>query len=176
MYYQVIHDHVGAFALSLDDLREPSRAPPFKIHTFGAPAHRPPIRCAPTHATFMRDEFKELKRVGLIRSDETPWAAACFCVPKPNSLKFRVVIDYRLLNMITIRDSHPLPHARDIIMKLRLFLFFLKMDLKSGFHQQSLNPDSQPKSGVCTQDDLVVWSRLPFGVRNGPPAFQRGMT
>lgn len=81
----------------------------------------------------MREEFKELKRVGLIRDEATPWASPCFCVPKPRSEKLRVVIDYRMLNLLTIRDSYPIPHARDLFMKLRSFKFFFKLDLKSGF-------------------------------------------
>ena len=50
-----------------------------------------------------------------------------------------------------------------------------KLDLKSGFWQVPLAPASIPYTGVCTPDDLFVWERLPFGVRNGPPAFQRNM-
>ena len=42
--YQAIHDHLDAFALALEDLREPAQVAPFGIHTFGAPVCRPPIR------------------------------------------------------------------------------------------------------------------------------------
>ena len=38
-----------------------------------------------------------------------------------------------------------------------------------------LHPDSVDYTGVCTDNNLFVWSRLPFGVRNGPPHFQRTM-
>jgi hypothetical protein len=31
-------------------------------------------------------------------------------------------------------------------------------------------------TGVCTGDTLFTWDRMPFGVRNGPPCFQRGIT
>ena len=133
MYFQVIHDHVHAFALSLDDLKQPCKAQPFKINTFGAPCYRPPIRCSPTHMQHMRAEFEELKRVGLVCSEATPWASPCFCVPKPRSDKLRIVIDFRPLNLQTIRDSHPIPHARDVIQKLRKCKVYLKLDLKSGF-------------------------------------------
>ena len=36
-------------------------------------------------------------------------------------------------------------------------------------------PDHQQFTGVCTPDQLFTWNRLPFGVRNGPPHFQRTM-
>ncbi len=38
-----------------------------------------------------------------------------------------------------------------------------------------MDPSSIPLTGVCTLEDLLVWLRLPFGVRNGPPAFQRAI-
>lgn len=175
LYFQVLHDHVHAFALSMDDLAQPSKAAPFRIHTFGAPSYRLPIRSSPTHTQHMREKFKELKRVGLVRSQSTPWASPCFCVPKPRSTKLRIVIDFRPLNLQTIRDSHPIPHARDIIQKLRACKVYMKLDLKSGFWQLPMHNDSVPMTGVCTVEDLLVWLRLPFGVRNGPPAFQRAI-
>ena len=45
----------------------------------------------------------------------------------------------------------------------------------SGFWQMAVEPASQPKTGVCTPDTLFYWTRLPFGVRNGPAAFQRAI-
>jgi hypothetical protein len=133
LYFQVVHDHVHAFALTMDDLKLPCKAKPFKINTFGAPCYRAPIRCSPTHMAHMREEFTELKRVGLVRSESTPWASPCFCVPKPRSTKLRIVIDFRPLNLQTVRDSHPIPHARDVIQKLRKCKVYMKLDLKSGF-------------------------------------------
>ncbi len=119
----------------------------------------------------MREEFQELKRVGLVRSEATPWASPCFCVPKPRSDKLHIVIEFHPLNLQTIRDSHPIPHARDVIQKLGNCKVYLKLDLKSGFWQLPMDPSSIPLTGVCTLEDLLVWLRLPVGVRNGPPAF-----
>ncbi len=58
LYYQAVHDHVGAFALGLEDLKEPARVPPFEIRTFVPPAHRPPIRAPPEHAAFIASEVR----------------------------------------------------------------------------------------------------------------------
>jgi hypothetical protein len=54
-YFQAIHDHVGAFALDMQDLATPAHTPPFEIHTFGPPSHKPPIRLSPPHAKVMRE-------------------------------------------------------------------------------------------------------------------------
>jgi hypothetical protein len=47
------------------------------------------------------------------------------------------------------------------------------MDLLSGFYQISIEEDSQDRTGVTTTRTLFTWRRMPFGVRNGPPCFQR---
>lgn len=114
----MVHDHVEAFALELDDLRTPARVRPFQIKTFGPPAARPPIRTAPAHASFIRTEVAALRQAGLVRTEATPWAAPCFAVPKPRSEKLRLVTDYRPLNAQTVRDSHPIPHIKDVLHKV----------------------------------------------------------
>ncbi len=86
-----------------------------------------------------------------------------------------MVIDYLLLNAQTRRDSHPIPNIKDVVQKVGQHATFSKLDLKSGFWQIPLDEASIPCTGVCTPEELFVWTRLPFGVRNGPPAFQRAM-
>lgn len=115
--------------------------------------------------------MKELTDHNLITHEETPWAAPCFLVPKPNSTKLRMVIDYRLLNLQTVRDSHPLPNLKDVIILVAQFLYFCIADLISGFWQTLMEAISKLFTGVCTGDTLFTWDRMPFGVRNGPPCF-----
>jgi hypothetical protein len=132
-YFQVLHDNIEVFALGLEDISTPANIPPFKIRTFGPPRYKPPIRCSPNHAKEIRKQVKELTDHKLITHEETAWASPCFLVPKPNSDKLRMVIDYRLLNMQTVRDSHPLPHLRDVLLKVAQFAIYCKADLISGF-------------------------------------------
>ena len=119
----------------------------------------------------MRDEIAQHEKHGLILKGPTPWASPCFTVPKPRSTKLRTVIDYRPLNLQTRRDSHPIPHTRDILVKGTPFHRFNKLDLASGFWQIPVEPESIPYTGVCTPKTLYIRNRLAFGLRNGPPAF-----
>ncbi len=97
-YFQAIHDHVGAFALDMGDLTTPAHTPPFEIHTFGPPCHKPPIRLSPPHAKVMREQLNELMVHALVDTRPTPWASPAFLTPKPRSDKLRMVIDFRQLN------------------------------------------------------------------------------
>jgi hypothetical protein len=97
-YFQVLHDCVHAIAIVLEDIVGEKDVEPFKVETFGEPAHRPPIRLSAPHRQFVRDEFAAVKGAGLAKSMHTPWAAPCFPVAKPRSDKLRLVIDFRGLN------------------------------------------------------------------------------
>ena len=119
----------------------------------------------------MAKEIAATHAVGLTKPATTPWASPCFPVPKPHSDKLRLVIDYRQLNAQTRRDSFPLPHIKDVLMRVGKWALWNKLDLKSGFWQVPIQPGHEHFTGVCTRDELFVWQRLPFGVRNGPPHF-----
>lgn len=120
---------------------------------------------------FVRDEVKAVKDIGLAKVMHTPWASPCFPVPKPRTVKLRLVIDFRGLNLVTIRSSFPLPYIRELIYKLSKFKIYAKYDLKSGFWQIPVELDSIAKLGCVTPEELFCWLVMPFGPRNGPPYF-----
>lgn len=157
--------------MSLDDIKEPAHVKPFAISTFGNPSYRQPLRLSPAHATFVRDEIRAIKDVGIAYNAHTSWASPCFPVPKPHSTNLKLVINFKGLNMQTLRSSFPLPHIKDVVRKVGKYLCWSKVDLKSGFWQVPIRDEDVLKMGCCTPDELVVWKRLPFGVRNGPPHF-----
>lgn len=120
---------------------------------------------------FVREEIKAVKDIGLAKVMHTPWASPCFPVPKPRSEKLRLVIDFRGLNLLTVRSSFPIPYIRDVVYKIGKCKVFSKYDLKSGFWQIPVEQDSIAKLGCITPEELFVWLVMPFGPRNGPPYF-----
>lgn len=108
-YLQVIWRRHQAFAVCLADLHVPARVEPFQIHTFGPPSHTASLRLSDAHLSFLRKEVAEAEAAGLLVTSSGPWASPAFAVPKPRSEKLRLVIDYRRLNLQTVRDSFPLP-------------------------------------------------------------------
>ena len=174
-YLQVIFNHQDVIASSLADLVEPARVEPCVIRTIGSPVYLPPIRLSDVHLQFMRKEVGEMVAHGLVTVGNGPWAAPAFAVPKPRSTKLRLVVNYKGTNSQTVRDSTPLPRVDDIVRIVGKHKKFFKLDLKSGFWQVPMHPDSVPVTGFCTPDGLYQWQRMPMGIRNGPPHFQQCM-
>ena len=102
--------------------------------------------------------------------------APAFLVRKKDDT-YRFVVDYKRLNLITIKDSSPLPNMEDTLRKLgHGYKFFSKLDLKSGFYQIPIRKADQAKTGFITPFGLFQFNVLPMGLKNSPPTFQKVMS
>ena len=64
----------------------------------------------------VREQLAELLEKGYIVPSASPFGAAVMCIPKPGQPgKFRMVIDYRRLNALTVADRFPLPDIQELI-------------------------------------------------------------
>ena len=102
----------------------------------------------------MRREVGEMVAHGLVTVSNGPWAAPAFAVPKPRSTKLRLVVNYKGTNSQTVRDSTPLPRVDDIVRIVGKHKKFFKLDLKSGFWQVPVHPNSIPITAFITPDGL----------------------
>ena len=71
---------------------------------------------------------------GFIRPSVSPWGAPILFVKKKDG-SMRLCIDYRELNMVTVRNRYPLPRIDDLFDQLQGACVFSKIDLRSGYHQ-----------------------------------------
>lgn len=76
---------------------------------------------------------------------------------------------------MTVPNRYPLPNLRNIIESLAGNKVFGKIDLKKGYYQIGLSPESIPYTAFATTDGLFEFVVLPFGLRNGPSHFQMVM-
>jgi hypothetical protein len=88
--------------------------------------------------------LKELLHNGLIVPTSSPFAAPLLMVKKPDGT-YRLCIDYRKLNAVTIKDSYPLPNPAMIFDRLSGCQFFSKLDLRWGHFQLRLE-DNEDKT------------------------------
>ncbi|CAF3963140.1 unnamed protein product, partial [Rotaria sordida] len=148
-------------------------------HIINTNPHSPPASKPypqPDKEEYMFNMIQKFLQAGLISESHSPYAAPAFLVKKKDGT-FRLVVDYKKLNLITIKDSSPLPNMEDTIRKLGPgYQYFSKLDLKSGFYQIPIREEDQPKTAFITPFGLFQFNVLPMGLKNSPPTFQKVMT
>jgi hypothetical protein len=83
----------------------------------------------------------------------------------------RMCVDYRPLNVVTIKDKYPLPRIDILFDQLSKAKVFSKIDLRFGFHQIKIHPEDIPKTACSTRYGLFKYLVMSFGLTNAPAHF-----
>ena len=126
-------------------------------------------------AEAMKKLLAEFIERGWIEPSDSEWASPAFIVPRKEKGEWRLVVDYRGLNEQTEHDSYSLPLIDSILQKQQKKRIFTLLDLKHGYHQMPLHPDSRPCTAMSTPLGPMQWKVVPMGAKNGNTAFQRMM-
>ena len=87
----------------------------------------------------------------------------------------RMVVDYRALNEVTIKNKYPLPMINDLFDQLQGAKVFSKIDLRSGYHQLKIREKDIPKTAFTTRYGLYEYTVMSFGLTNAPAYFMSMM-
>jgi hypothetical protein len=138
------------------------------------PIYHHPRRTSNQMREVIQEETEKMLKNGIIRPSMSPWSSPVVIVRKKDGTP-RFCIDYRKINNITQKDVYPLPRIDDIIEQLSESRWFTKFDLKNGYFQVPISEKDKMKTAFATQDGLYEFNRLPQGLLNSPPTFQRIM-
>nr|GFD19233.1 putative reverse transcriptase domain-containing protein [Tanacetum cinerariifolium] len=114
----------------------PARQVEFQIDLVpgAVPVARAPYRLAPAKMQELSTQLQEISDRGFIRPSPSPWEASVLFVKKKDG-SFRMCIDYRELNKLTVKNRYPLSRIDDLFDQLQGSRVYSKIDLRSGYHQ-----------------------------------------
>lgn len=122
----------------------------------------------------VRRHLQDLLASGVIRESESPFSSPIVVVRKKNG-DVRLCIDYRKLNIQTVRDAYALPNLEETFSALTGSKWFSVLDLKSGYYQIEVDEADKPKTAFVCPLGFWEFNRMPQGVTNAPSTFQRLM-
>ena len=132
-------------------------------------------RIPPPQLDKVREHLKLMLDAGVIWPSNSLWCNAIVLVRKKDG-SLRFCIDFRKLNLLTVKDSHPLPCICETLESLAGATHYSTFDMNSGFWQVPMDEESKQYTAFTLGSmGLYECESMPFGLCNAPPTFQRLM-
>jgi hypothetical protein len=125
---------------------------------------------SPNELVELKIQLNKLLKKGLIWPSSSHWGCLAIFVKKKDE-SLRMCVDYRPLNVVTIKNKYPLPRIDILFDQLSKAKVFSKIDLRSGYHQIKIHPEDIPKIAFSTRYGLFEYLVMSFGLTNAPAHF-----
>ena len=114
----------------------------------------------------LKSQLRELLEKKFMRPSASQWV---FEKKKDGSM--RLCVDYRQLNKVTVKNKYPLPRIDDLMDQLRVAAMFLKIDLRSEYHQIKVKKEDIPKTAFRIRYGHFEFTLISFRLTNAPAIF-----
>jgi hypothetical protein len=118
----------------------------------------------------IKKQIQELLHKGHIYPSSSPCGSLIVLVQKKDRT-WRLCIDYRALNKITVRNRYPIPRIDELLDQITGAKYFSKIDLKPGYHQILIEKTDVWKTTFKSKEGLFEWLVMPFGLTNASATF-----
>ncbi|XP_074327832.1 uncharacterized protein LOC141665749 [Apium graveolens] len=166
----------------VDIFREPDALPPTRgifdhrilLQEWANPVNIRPYRYPLKQRDVIEQLIEEMLERGIIRNSASPFASPVVLVGKKDGT-WRLCVDYRDLNMKTVKDRYRIPVVDEFIDELAWATIFSKIDLRAGYHQLRVHDEDIFKTTFKTHSGHYEFLMMPFGLTNAPASFQGWM-
>ena len=138
------------------------------------PPYRRPYKSGPAELELLKRTLDELQAKGFVQRSQSRFGAPVLFTPKKDGT-MRMVIDYREINKITIKNGYPLPATEELFPIVHGARYFSKIDLHSGYYQIRIDENDREKTAFVTRYGSYEFLVLPMGLCNSPGTFMELM-
>lgn len=181
---QLIRTYADVFSETVAE--QPSRIPPMELRLTDESKWRVPSNRQPPRTQSLEREaalkklINELEDHKVISKSQATHYSQVHLVPKPSldgTIRWRLCIDYRALNLLLEGMGWPIPHIRQLLQRMghRKARYFAVLDLTSGYHQVALSMNSRELAAFITPFGVYVPNRISMGLKSAPSYFQKEM-
>ena len=129
--------------------------------------------CSPEDSNEFNKMLDKGIKEGVIEPSNAPWCSNAILIRKDG--KVRMVIDYRQLNKVTVKDSYPMPRIQDVTDVLQGTNWFTGVDCVQAFHQIPMGDDRSKDLTTFKgpTGGLYRYRYMPMGLVNAMAVWSR---